>query len=292
MICRFHYWIIVVIALTIGMAGASDKEQGSITREELLSREKSMLVYIKYGNGHINLSRNQDDKLFRGEFLYREFRPDIRYEIVGDEGRLDIRHSGEAPRNERDSKHISSLDEIYDNEFNLSFTDKIPVDFDLSFGVIKGDLNFTGLKVGNINMEVGVSKTAIIFDEPNLIPMRSFSIEGGVGKLQVENLGNANLREFAFEGGIGSYELDFSGEYRQNLKGSIELGLGKLTLYLPRRTGVRLSVDKSFLSSFIIDQVYKKGDFYTNDQWGQSKYGIDLQVETGVGKIEVVWIDE
>ena len=171
---------------------------------------------------------------------------------------------------------------------NLNFSPKIPLDLDLDFGVIKGDLDFSGLQVKNIDIEVGVSKADIYFEKPT---MESFNIEGGVGKLHIEKLGNANLKEMTFEGGIGSYELDFSGEYQQDLYGDMELGMGKLVLYIPKKIGTRISVDKSFLSSLSIDEAYKNGDVYTNDQWEKSKYNIDLDIETGVGKIEVIWTD-
>jgi hypothetical protein len=270
---------------------ADDKQSGRLTLEEPMSRERTMVVFLKFGNGYLNLGQADEKTAFEGEFYYKEYRPDVRYEVVGDEGRLDIRFSGDVRDDEDESKHIDSIDKLYDNEMKLNFSTKIPLDFDMDFGVIKGDLNFTGLKIENINLEVGVSKADIYFEEPNTISMETFNIEGGVGKLNIEKLGNANIKELIFEGGIGSYEIDFSGEYQQDFYGNMELGMGKLILYIPRDIGTRISVDRSFLSSLSIDEAYKDGEVYTNDKWGKSKYNIDLDIETGVGKIEVIWTD-
>jgi len=286
---KFLTYLFLIIWLIPGIA--EDKQSGKLTLEEPLSREKNMVVFIKFGNGYLNLGQAADKTAFEGEFYYKEFKPDVRYEVVGDEGRLDIRFSGDMRDDEEDSKHIDSIDKLYDNEMNLNFSPKIPLDLDLDFGVIKGDLDFSGLQVKNIDIEVGVSKADIYFEKPNKVTMESFNIEGGVGKLHIEKLGNANLKEMTFEGGIGSYELDFSGEYQQDLYGDMELGMGKLILYIPRNMGTRISVDQSFLSSLSIDETYKDGDVYTNDQWGKSKHNIDLDIETGVGKIEVIWTD-
>ncbi len=67
--------------------------------------------------------------------------------------------------------------------------------------------------------------------------------------------------------------------------------MGKLVLYLPRHIGIRLSVDQSFLSSLEVDEVFKNGDVYTNEKWEKTKYNLDLDIESGVGKIEVIWVE-
>jgi hypothetical protein len=282
----------IIIIILQNYSFAKDKESGHMTIEEPLTKEKSMVVFIRYGNGYIDFGKTNNNMAVIGEFTYKEYRPDVEYETVGNEGRLDIRFSGDVRDEEDDDeKHINSFDELYDNELILKFSPKIPLSLELDFGVVKGDMNFGGLKVSNFNMEVGVSKTDIYFDEPNPISMEDFSIEGGVGKLNIDKIGNANIQEFTFDGGIGSYELDFTGDYQQSLYADIELGMGKLVLYLPKDVGTRLSVDKSFLSSFSIDEAYKNGDVYTNDKWEKTKFKLDLDIETGLGKIEVLWVD-
>jgi len=291
MLTNLKYTLIVSLLFLLTISFAADKERGRVTTKEPLTKEKLVKVSIKYGNGFIDIGSLDNNDVYEGEFLYKEYRPDVEYEVIGNEGRLDIHFSGDVSERGggEDSKHLNSLDELYDNEMILHFNKKIPLDFDLDFGVIKGDMDLSSLKVKNINMEVGVSKTNVLFNEPNKIAMEDFSIEGGVGKLQIDKLGNANVKNFVFEGGIGSYELDFSGDYKQDMNAHIELGMGKMLLYLPEYIGTRVTVDKSFLSSFSID-VRKNGDVYTNDNWGKTKYSLDMFIETGVGKIDVEWV--
>ncbi|UCF63089.1 MAG: hypothetical protein JSW33_11000 [bacterium] len=285
-------WILICFLVWIQPLFSEDSRTGKLNVEEPFSREKNMVVFIKYGNGYLNIAKSDPKMVFDGEFLYAEYKPDVRYEVVGDEGRLDIRFSGDVrDQDEEDSKHIDSVDKLYENEMNLKFSPRVPLDLNMDLGVIKGDLDFSGLMVEKFDIEVGVSKAEIYFNEPNPTSIESFDIEGGVGKLRIEKLGNANIQEMSFEGGIGSYELDFSGKYQQNLYAKMELGMGKLTLYIPRKIGTRISVDRSFLSSFSIDEAYKSGDVYTNDRWEKSKYQIDLDIESGVGKIDVIWVD-
>jgi hypothetical protein len=292
MIEKLKYFLIILLFFEFTAAFAADKERGRYNTEEPLTKEKLVKVSIKYGNGFIDIGSLDNDNVYEGEFLYKGYKPDVEYEVIGDEGRLDVHFSGDVSERggDEDSKHLNSLDELYDNEMILHFNKKVPLDFDLDFGVIKGDMDLSSLRIQNIKMEVGVSKSSVFFNEPNKTSMDEFSIEGGVGKLEIDKLGNANVKSFDFEGGIGSYELDFSGNYQQDLAAHIELGMGKMTLYLPENIGTRLKVDKSFLSSFSIDDVYKDGDMYTNDKWGKTKYSLDMSIETGVGKIDVEWV--
>ncbi len=273
---------------------AADKEQQVLKKQEPLTREKRLAVSIDYGNGYISFGKTEADNIFEGEFVYNETRPAVRYEVVGDEGRLDIHFSGKLKKegDEDRTQSITSLNEIYDNELYLNLSPKVPVDLECDLGVIKGKMDLGGLKLKSLNLKIGVSKGSILFEKPNPVTMESCELEGGVGKFMVEKLGNANIRDFNFKGGVGSYVLDFSGEYRQDVSASIELGMGKVTLYLPRYIGTRLKIDKSFLSTCSIDDVYKKDDYYTNDNWQKTQYSLDMNIDAGVGKIDVVWVDD
>lgn len=272
---------------------ASDKGDDLIKKQKPLTREKSVMVTINYGNGYIELGKTQTGNVYEGEFFYKNLRPYVQYEVVGNEGRLDVDFSGKVRTEGRDreKRSIGSLDNLYENELNLNLTPEVPIDMDLDLGVIKGKLDLSGLSIKSIDIEVGVSEASILFNESNPISMESFSLEGGVGKISIDKIANANLEEFSFEGGVGSYELDFTGEYKQDIRADIEMGMGKLKLYLPKNVGTRIEVDKSFLASFSIDEAYKKDNVYYNNSWDKTSYHLNLYVETGVGKIDVIWVD-
>lgn len=285
--------IFLFLLLALIFSGFADENsQQVLKKREPLTHEKSLTVFVKYGNGYINLKPATSKNAFEGEFVYWKNRPEVRYEIVGDEGRLNVYFSGKLRKEDDESRNIMSLSKLYDNELDLSLTPRVPVDLDLELGVIKGTLDFGGLRIKNLRMEVGVSTADMLFMEPNPVSLQSCTIEGGVGKLMIEKIGNANVEDFSFEGGVGSYVLDFSGEFKQNIGANIDLGMGKVKLYLPRYIGTRIKVDKSFLSSFSIDDIYKKNDYYYNENWEKTKYSLDLKIQTGVGKIEVIWVDK
>ncbi len=285
--------LIVLLFIPI-LAYSSSPDQETIKKQAQLTREKKLVVNIKYGNGYIDVDKTPSNNVYEGEFIYKKYRPDIQYEIVGNEGRLDIHFSGKLKKDDEygGTQNISSFDKMYENELNLSLTPRIPMDMDLDLGVIKGNMELGGLKLSDFQMQIGVSTATVMFSQENPILLNRCSLEGGVGKLSVEKLGNANIKNFEFNGGMGSYVLDFSGKYREDMDANIEMGMGKLTLYLPKYIGTHIQVDKSFLSSFSIDDVYKRGDDYYNDQWEKTSRSLNLKLETGVGKVEVIWVDE
>jgi hypothetical protein len=285
-------WIIFLMLPLLILA--QEGNQGVMRKQESFSKEKILTVSLTYGNGYISIDRLLNKNVFEGEFIYEKYRPNVDYEVINDEGKLDIFFSGIVKKRGKRGgvHHINSIKKIYDNELRLNLSNEVPIDLDLELGVVKGDLDLTGLKIRNLNMAVGVSKSAIIFDESNPISLENCSIEGGVGTLQIENLGFANVQDFHFEGGVGSYEIDFGGQYKQDISAKIELGMGKLSLYLPNYIGTRIKINKSFLASVSIDDCYKKSDYYYNNNWEKTSHKLEIEVETGIGKLEVFWLEE
>ena len=79
--------------------------------------------------------------------------------------------------------------------------------------------------------------------------MRSLEIDVGAASFEASNLGNANASLVHVQGGVGSVDLDFGGQWSQDMTVDADLAFGKLTLHVPRDVGVRVEVQK-FLASF------------------------------------------
>lgn len=271
----------------------SDKEVSKIDRKIPFSGEKKLYVSMKVSTGYLFIQKNEGEDLFSGEFLFEKESPDVNYEKLGDDGRLTIRFYDRWKKSkEEESSRITSIDELFDNECTLKFSPRIPIGMDLEFGVFKGDLDLTDLKIESLRMEAGVCKGTVEFNKPNRVLLETLGVEAGVGKLVMTGLGNANFEELSFDGGLGSYELYFDGDLKQSASVDINMGMGKLNLYLPRSVGVRLKVNKSFLSSLSIDEIYKKHNYYFNENWGKTAASLDINIDTGLGKINVEWLDE
>ncbi|MCB0301169.1 MAG: hypothetical protein KDE52_14020, partial [Calditrichaeota bacterium] len=72
---------------------------------------------------------------------------------------------------------------------------------------------------------------------------------------------------------------------------NLEIGMGKLTIYLPQNIGVRIRMEDSFLTSVSVHDMRKNGDYYTNALWNSNRPQLDIRVDAGVSKVEVEWLD-
>lgn len=296
MVLKILIFIVIFYALIFAGSNKDDRKQTTeIYKNVHRTSEKSIFADITLGNGVIYLEKASSGKVFEGEFKYVNSIPDINYEVIGTEGRLTIFFDDEKSKQKGEEKRftgLSSLDHLYENECRLKLSPEIPINLKIDLGVVKGELKLGGLQLKEIKLSSGVSKISVNFDGFNPILLEYFDVEAGVGVLNIHNLGNANFKRFNFEGGIGDYLLDFSGNKYDNSKVDIHVGLGKVKLYLPQSAGVRMKVDKSFLCSFDIDDIYKKDDFYYNENWRKTDNNMDMNIETGIGNISVVWIED
>ena len=90
--------------------------------------------------------------------------------------------------------------------------------------------------------------------------------------------------------GIGHIELGFTGDWRQNARVSVDMGLGSLVLRFPRGLGVRLVKD-TFLTSLDSQGLVKRGDTYYSLDYDEAECQITVDVDAAFGSIRVVWVD-
>jgi predicted membrane protein len=86
--------------------------------------------------------------------------------------------------------------------------------------------------------------------------------------------------------GVGELKLDLSGERKQNLEVKIDGGIGHGTIYLPETIGVRVKVEGG-IGSVDSHSLAKTGDYYTNEAYGKTDVTLDIQVEAGIGSIDL-----
>jgi hypothetical protein len=264
---NMKYFIVFFLIPFITLA--SEDNGYTIKKHEPLSKEKRITTTVEFGNGYLEIGKASSNNAYELELIYQQNKPQIEYDLIGKEARLDIWFTGKVHRDDQEDSHnVSSLKKIYDNELYMLLNPDIPIEMDLELGVVKGVIDLRGMKVPEIDLEVGV------------------------GNLQIKNIGDSHLEDLSFEGGVGKFELDFSGKFKNDMRVDIEIGAGKTVLYLPRKTGTKIELNKSFFSSCSIDDVYKKGDVYYNDSWDKTEHRLEIYIETGIGKIEINWLED
>jgi hypothetical protein len=272
----------VIVSLSLSTVFAKGRQVEKIHREIKFQGEKALTVKIDYGGGTIILEKNKSGNILDAEIEGENpDEIDIDYDRIGDRGELHL-----------DSKSkLRHLDfDLDDNYWHLGFSDKIPISFKIEVGACKGEFDFTGLRIDNLDLDLGASSTQIIFREPNPERISRFKIDVGASKLKIKGLGNANFDEFSFDGGVGDFTLDFSGELKHKAHVDIDMGLGSLTILLPEDIGVRIRKEDSFLSSFSIDEdEFKRmeSNVFESENFGKTEGELILDIEVGLGSVKI-----
>jgi hypothetical protein len=277
---------IVILCFTFSATLAKKRHVEKIHKEIKFQGEKELSAKIDFGGGTIDLEKNQSGNILDAEIEGENpDEIDIDYDKIRDRGELHL-----------DSKSkLRHLDfDLDDNYWHLGFSDKIPISFKIDVGACKGEFDFTGLRIDNLDLDLGASSAQIIFREPNPERISRFKIDVGASKLKIKGLGNANFDEFSFDGGVGDFTLDFSGELKHKAHVDINMGLGSLTILLPEDIGVRIRKEDSFLSSFSIDEdEFKRieSNVFESENFGKTEGELILDIEVGMGSAEIEYID-
>jgi hypothetical protein len=110
-------------------------------------------------------------------------------------------------------------------------------------------------------------------------------IDMGVGKSEID-LKGLNLRRFSLEAGVGEGTVDLSGPRPSDLDATIKAGVGKLTLILPADVGVRVKAQAG-LGHVNADGLKADGDAWVNEAWGKTKTSVRVEVQGGIGEVEM-----
>jgi hypothetical protein len=275
--------IILVNPLGTGNVYAGKHAIAKITKTIKLKGEKHLIVKMDIGAGIIDLRKNRTGDILNAEVEYDpdELAVDIEYDPDKHEGTLYL---------ESESRRKGIDLDKEDHYWNLEFTDRIPITFEIDVGACEADLDFTGLKIDRLDMDLGASSVDIDFRAPNPVRMHKMNIDVGASALTIIGLGNANFDRLSFDGGVGDFTLDFSGDFKHRGRVDIDVGLGSLTIRLPKDAGVEIKSESSFLSSFSIDKRdfdEVEDDVYQSENFGETDKELIFEVDIGLGSIDI-----
>jgi hypothetical protein len=118
----------------------------------------------------------------------------------------------------------------------------------------------------------------------NDVPME-ISVEQGAGSAHLDLAGLA-LSKLKVNIGAGETTINLDGKWKDDLAASIHGGVGQATLKLPRDIGVRV-VAHGGLGAINASEFSKDGDAYVNEAYGKSPVTLRIEVEGGVGEINL-----
>ena len=106
---------------------------------------------------------------------------------------------------------------------------------------------------------------------------------GGVSNLDLDSL---ILTGLSLDVGAGSTTVDLTGDWERDLSAVVRGGAGEVTVLLPSQVGVRVNAGTG-LGRVNADGLRREGNAYVNDAYGDSDVSLKVDVEGGVGQINL-----
>jgi hypothetical protein len=261
----------------VAQSGPIETERKEIER----GAETALRASIEFGAGTIDLHAGSDDLILDARITYDRKYVDyyVDYAQRQSRGVLEMASDVEG----------DNIKGRLKNEWDVGLSGAVPLDLELEIGAAEARLNLSELALERLDLEVGAASADIWWDRPNEEQLAEITIQCGASSLQVEGLGNANFEYLQFEGGVGSFELDFGGAWTRSATADFEVGLGSLELTIPENIGTRIEIKDSFLSDADIDRHFRRvdDDLYESDNYETADVRLDIQIELGMGAVDV-----
>jgi hypothetical protein len=243
---------------------------------------------VRFGAGTLEIRPAEANMLYEMELRYDEtnFSPVAEYDAERRRLVLGVR----SPEEGRRGIQMRGLNIQDGATAAIRLSREVPLDLNLEFGAGRANIELGGTTLRRLRVSTGASETQIGFSAPNAMAAEALTIESGAADLRVTGLGNARSQRINFQGGVGATVLDFGGSWDRDATASVQMGIGSLTLRVPRDQGVRIN-RSSVLSSFSAPGLERQGNTYVSENWESAPHRLTIDVSAALGSVEVRWID-
>ena len=258
---------------------AQAQDWRTITSQRQYRNEEDLRVQVQYGGGRLSIGPTPSgNALYRALLRYdaNAFKPVTEYK----HGQLVLGIDGGSIRGRN----------LKEGRLDITLSNKLPLELDLKFGAVEADIELGGLRVRELSISTGASETNIGIASPNSIECSQFKAEVGAAEFKIGGLGNLNCEKMHVQGGVGDVTLDFNGAWRIDALVEVEMGLGSLTLRVPRGLGVQVRKG-GVLSSFDSQELIKRGNVYYSENWDEATNRLTFVVDAALGSIRMEWVE-
>ncbi len=275
-------WVWVALVMGLCVVDAAQGQSRTITLSRQVEDEQDMEVNVRYGAGRFSVGPAETGVLYHMQLEYDEdvFSPLDEYQ----DGSLRIGTESLGRRFRLGNDQGASYME-------LELSRDVAIDLNMDFGAVKADIDLGGIPLTRLEIATGASQTLLDISEPNPETMSRASMDVGAAEFTVLNLGNLNTERIDIHAGVGKIELGFTGDWQQNARVSVDMGLGVVVLNFPRGLGVRVVMKDTFLTSFDSEGLVKRGDTYESLDYEDAEYQIDIDIDAAFGSVRVVWVN-
>ncbi len=173
------------------------------------------------------------------------------------------------------SAHLLNADFHFDRKW-----DDPTVDYHVTDG--KGILD---VNQDSSHVNFGPSDNSWDLHFSNDVPI-DLRVEMGAGQGNLK-LHGMDVTSIELQMGAGQVDLDLTGPRKSNVNASIKGGVGQVTVRLPKDVGVTAHATGGIGSVRAVG-LHENDHEYTNDAFGKSPHTIRLNIEGGIGEIELI----
>jgi hypothetical protein len=279
-------WPLVVLGLQLLAPAVSAQGMRPFSTYRQLHGETRLSARLSYATGARRLAPGRPGELYRMDASYDEGRyvPLSGYDAARGEVELGVKPSGGGGLRTVSTGQLRQT-------ASITFSPRVDLALAMTLGAADADLELGGLRLTDLSLQTGASRTVLRFSQPNGTRCRTASLSAGAAELSVLGLGNSRCDRIEFEGGVGRVTLDFAGAGAPESHVSVKMALGAVTLRLPRHAGVRITLDK-LLASFDPAGLERRGNAFVSAGYERAERRVDIEVTTAVGGVTVEWEDE
>jgi hypothetical protein len=270
-----------LLAATASSAAAQTMRDYDYTRA--FRGERQLRGVIEFAAGRLIVRPGSPDRLYGLTLEYDadRFRPIGSYNAEAAEVRLGVEsiRGGGIRVDRRSALPQTAL---------VEFPPSVDLTLDVSVGAAEGSLELGGLRLTELDLKTGASRTTVSFSKPNKGSCRSASVASGAGELTVSDAGNSGCRFWRLDGGVGAVTLDLDGAWPADGRFTLNMALGGVTLLAPKDLGLRVRMN-GFLAGFDASGFTKNGKIYTSAGYDRAARHVDVDVTSALGGVRVEW---
>ena len=173
-------------------------------------------------------------------------------------------------------------DQLMDGDFSYNVSEWKPkVSYDVSSGEGELLVKQGGAHSGSLDGKARNEWDIRLNDE---VPT-DLVVKMGAGESDLD-LDSLTLTGVDLKMGAGKSTIDLTGDYAKGFDATIEGGVGEVTVMLPSEVGVKAKAEGG-LGKINAKGLKKVGDSYVNDAYGESDVTLNVNVQGGVGEINL-----
>lgn len=277
--------ILSLVCLSVlSPAGLHGQSFRTVSATRLESGETSLNVRIQFAVGTLRLIPGDGRMLYQGKIHFDEDKFESKIDYDPDGRNLTF---GLDSRDRR--TRLGRLESA--QRLDLALSPHVPTRLSMELGAVDARVELGGMTVSALDLKIGAAKAQLSFGEPNRGTCRSLSLSVAAAEFNAERLADSRCETIIFEGGVGDVTLDLTGDWANAVtrEAKIALGLGQLTLRIPRSLGVAIEMDR-LLASFDRAGFRKRGSRYVSEGYETASQRLTISIKAVLGDIDIDWV--